>query len=145
MKRSILALVAVASLVFPMLAQAEDSGAPVAKLTLTGGGVAAGIGFSWGSGTLVFQNKTYPVKVMGLAVADVGLSSIDATGDVYHLTRLEDFNRAYAAAGAGATLIGGGSIVTMQNGQGVVVRLRSQQTGIRLSLGLSGITMSVVE
>ena|SRR5690349_5868642 len=82
---------------------------------------------------------------MGLAVADVGLSSIDATGDVYHLTRLEDFNGTYAAAGAGATLVGGGSIVTMQNGQGVVVQLRSRQTGVRLSLGLSGITMSVVE
>ncbi|MBV8574139.1 MAG: hypothetical protein JOZ58_03745 [Acetobacteraceae bacterium] len=99
MRRSILALVAAASLVLPMLVRADDSGAPVAKLTLTGGGVAAGIGFSWGSGTLVFQDKTHKVKVMGLAVADVGVSSIDATGDVYHLTRLEDFNGTYIAAG----------------------------------------------
>src|SRR5689334_14136476 len=145
MKRSILALVTAASLVFPVLARAEDSGAPVAKLTLTGGGVAAGIGFSWGSGTLVFHDKTYNVKVTGLTVADVGVSSIDATGDVYHLTRLEDFNGAYVAAGAGAALAGGGSIVTMQNGQGVVIQLRSQQTGVRLSLGVSGITMSIVQ
>ena len=58
MKRLILVLVAAACLVFPMLARAEDNGAPVARLTLTGGGVAAGIGFSWGSGTLVFQDTT---------------------------------------------------------------------------------------
>jgi hypothetical protein len=145
MKRSILALMAAASLVFPTLARTGDSDAAVAKLTLTGGGVAAGIGFSWGSGDLVFQDKTYKVKVRGLTIADVGASTIDATGDVYHLTRLEDFNGAYAAAGAGATLAGSGSIVTMQNAQGVVIQLRSEQTGLRLSAGLSGITMSIVE
>jgi hypothetical protein len=35
--------------------------------------------------------------------------------------------------------------VTMQNAQGVVIQLRSQQTGLRLSLGLSGVTMSIEE
>jgi hypothetical protein len=64
---------------------------------------------------------------------------------VYNLTRLADFNGTYAAAGAGAALAGGDSIVTMQNGNGVVIQLRSQLTGVRLSLGISGITMSIVQ
>jgi hypothetical protein len=144
-KRSILAAVLATSLVFPVLAQAQEEGVPVGKLTLEGGSVAAGIGFTWGSGTLAYQGQTYHVRISGLAVGDVGASSIDAAGDVYNLTRLADFNGTYAAAGAGAALAGGGSIVTMQNGNGVVIQLRSQLTGVRLSLGISGITMSIVQ
>jgi len=33
-------------------------------------------------------------------VADVGVSSIDATGNVYHLKKLEDFEGQYTAASA---------------------------------------------
>jgi hypothetical protein len=145
MKRRLLAAIVAASLSIPILAQAAgDADVSDAKLTLSGGSIAAGIGFSWGSGTLEFQGKNYKVKISGLSVADVGVSSVAATGDVYHLKNLSDFNGTYAAAGAGATLVGGGSIVTMQNGQGVVIHLRSQQSGLRLTLAASGITMSVV-
>jgi hypothetical protein len=144
MKRAVLAALTAASLAFPMLAQAQEETAPVAKLTLAGGSVAAGIGFSWGSGKLDYQGKSYNVKVTGLAVGDIGASRIDATGDVYNMKNLVDFNGSYIAAGAGAALAGGGSIVTMQNGQGVVVHLRSRLNGVRLSLGASGINMTVV-
>jgi hypothetical protein len=145
MRRSILAAVAVTFLAFPVLGQAQENGLPTGELTLSGGAVAAGIGFSWGSGTLAYKNKTYKVKITGLDVGDVGASSVDATGDVYNLARLADFNGTYVAAGAGAALAGGGSIVTMENGNGVVVQLRSQQIGLRLTLAASGITMSIVQ
>lgn len=36
---------------------------PDATLQLSQGSVAAGIGFSWGKGTLTYEGKTYPVKV----------------------------------------------------------------------------------
>ena len=40
-----------------------------ATLRLSGGSFAAGIGFSWGSGTLTYKGKDYPVSVNGLSLA----------------------------------------------------------------------------
>src|SRR6266498_3986467 len=44
---------------------------PDAILRLKGGSFAAGIGFSWGSGTLTYKGKDYPVSVNGLSVGKV--------------------------------------------------------------------------
>jgi hypothetical protein len=41
---------------FPTSAQVPDG-----VIELSGGSVAAGIGFSWGSGTLIFQGQRYPL------------------------------------------------------------------------------------
>jgi len=142
MRRSIFAAIATAALVYPMLAHAQ-SDAPVGKINFMGGSVAAGVGFSWGSGTLNFRGKTYEFNVKGFAVGDVGVTSIDATGSVYNLTKLEDFDGNYAAAGAGATLAGGGSIMTMQNPHGVVIHVTSTTAGLNLNLGPSGITFTL--
>src|SRR6266702_8718768 len=72
-----------------------------ATLRFSGGSVAAGIGFSWGSGTLTYQGKDYPVKVKGLSVGKVGISSASAYGEVYNLKHLQDFNGHYDVGGAG--------------------------------------------
>ena len=37
-----------------------------ATLRLSGGSFALGIGVNWGSGTLTYKGKDYPVKVKGL-------------------------------------------------------------------------------
>ena len=44
------------------------------------GSVAAGIGFSWGGGTLTYRGKRYPVSVDGLTVGSVGYSKATASG-----------------------------------------------------------------
>src|SRR5215813_13702154 len=99
MRRSLIALVAVAG----GLVGAQDR-KPDATLELSEGNVAAGIGFSWGKGTLSYQGKTYPVKVQGLSVGEVGVNRAEAAGSVYNLKKLEDFDGNYTAAGAGATI-----------------------------------------
>jgi hypothetical protein len=143
MKHQIMAALTAACLILPMAAQAADE-APDATMTLSGGAIAAGIGYSWGNGTLNFDGKPYKIKVSGLNVGDIGAATIHATGDVYHLKNVVDFNGTYAAAGAGAALVGGGSIVTLQNGQGVVIQLRTQENGVRLTLSASAINLTVV-
>ena len=45
---------------------------PDATLRLSGGSFALGIGVNWGSGTLTYRGKNYPVKVKGLSVGRVG-------------------------------------------------------------------------
>ena len=49
-----------------------------ATLRLSGGSFALGIGFRWGSGTLTYKGKSYPVKVNGLSVGKVGMTGSSA-------------------------------------------------------------------
>jgi hypothetical protein len=70
---------------------------PDATLELSEGDVAAGIGWSWGGGTLTYQGQQYKFKVEGLSVGDVGVSEVSALGKVYGLEQLEDFSGHYVA------------------------------------------------
>ena len=80
-------------------AQAAEK--PDATLRLSGGSLAAGIGFSWGKGTLTYKGKDYPVSVNGLSLGKVGISGASAYGEVYNLKKLQDFNGHYHAGGGG--------------------------------------------
>jgi len=126
--------------VFGLRAMADE---PNATLELTGGAVAAGVGFSWGSGTLVFRGKQYPVSVTGLSVGDVGIVRADAKGDVYGLQKVQDFDGTYTTYAAGTTIGGGGSVATMRNQNGVVIKLVATAQGLKLTLSASGVRMRI--
>jgi hypothetical protein len=111
---------------------------PAATLKLSGKSVAAGVGVSWGKGTLTYKGKQHAFSVDGLSVADVGVSAIDATGNVYHLKKLEDFEGQYTAASAGAAVGGGAGVATMKNVNGVVINLRAVTRGVKFKLGADG-------
>ena len=114
---------------------------PDATLQLSGGSVAAGIGFSWGKGTLTYKGKDYPVSVNGLSLGKVGITGASASGEVYNLKKLKNFDGNYTAAGAGMTVAGGRSAVTMSNQNGVRVRLISSTRGVDVTLGGGGVEM----
>jgi len=118
---------------------------PDATLKLSGKSVAAGVGFSWGKGTLSYKGKQHPFSVDGLSVVDVGVSAIDATGNVYHLKRLEDFNGQYTAASAGAAVGGGAGISTMKNANGVVINLHAMTRGLKFKAGADGVKIHLEE
>jgi len=124
------------------VARAEDK-TPDATLALHAGSVAVGVGVSWGGGTLTFKGKDYPISVTGLSVGDVGATSIEATGKVYNLKNLSDFNGNFTAAMAGAAVAGGGSVATMKNQNGVVVDLVATTAGIKFALGGAGVDMKI--
>src|ERR1044071_3453964 len=77
----------------------HQSGRPDATLRMSTGGFALGIGVSWGSGTLTYKGKNYPIKVKGLSVGRVGATSSSAYGEVFNLKHLQDFNGHYAVGG----------------------------------------------
>ena len=122
-------------------AQAEDK--PDATLKLSGGSVAVGVGYSWGSGTLTYKGKTYPVEVSGLSAGDVGASKSETTGEVYHLKKLADFDGNYTAATAGATVGGGASTTAMKNQNGVTIHLVATTQGLKFSLAASGVSLKI--
>jgi hypothetical protein len=51
-----------------------------------------------GGGVLKYKGSTYPFSVGGLGVGGIGVSKIEARGEVYGLQRLDDFAGAYAQA-----------------------------------------------
>jgi hypothetical protein len=123
-------------------ALAQDK--PDATLVLSGGSVAAGIGWSWGSGTLTYQGKQYPISVEGLSVgATVGGASYTASGDVYGLKSLDDFNGNYTAAAAGITVGGGAEGTKMQNQKGVTIKVLSTTTGLTFNLATAGVKLAL--
>ncbi len=148
-RRLMIGLVAVGSMVSLLtglaLAQAKkpDAKKPDATLSLTEGTVGLGIGFSWGKGTLTYKGKAYPVKVEGLSVGDVGIQRATATGNVFGLKKIADFDGNYVAGGAGATLAGGADVTAMKNQNGVVIELKSTTQGANLKLAAEGIKLSV--
>jgi hypothetical protein len=123
--------------------QAAKEGKPDATLRLSGKSVAAGIGFSWGKGTLHYKGKDYPVSVKGLALGKVGISGVTASGEVHNLKKLQDFDGNYTSAGAGITLAGGGSAVAMKNQNGVRVVLHATTRGVDLTIGGAGVDMAI--
>ena len=143
MRQFAMGLVVAAAVSLPFSTALAKASRPDATLQLNQGSVAAGIGFSWGGGTLTYRGKRYPVSVDGLTVGSVGISRASASGSVYHLRKLEDFNGTYTAVGAGATVGGGGSIATMQNQNGVRITLRSTSRGVKFTLGASGVSLNI--
>jgi hypothetical protein len=121
----------------------EKKEKPSATLKLESKSVAVGVGFSWGEGTLRYDGKTYPVEVDGLTVGQVGASTVSATGDVYHLKKLSDFDGTYTAVSGGATLGGGGGGLAMRNQNGVVIEITGTSQGVNLTAGVSGVKLAV--
>ena len=117
--------------------------APDATIRISSGSVAAGIGWSWGKGTLTYKGKEYPLSVKGLSIGKVGITKSTASGEVYHLKSLKDFDGNYTAAGAGITVAGGRSAVDMTNQNGVRVRVISTNRGVDITLGGGGVELRI--
>ena len=122
----------------------QQESRPDATLRLRGGSFALGIGTSWGSGTLTYRGKDYLVRVRGLSVGRVGMTSSSAFGEVFNLRHLQDFNGNYTVSGAGTrgvTLGAGRTGTIMSNQAGVIVRISSTQQGVAVNATGGGLTM----
>src|SRR3982751_3588108 len=125
---------------------AKHHSGPDATLRLSGGGFALGMGVNWGSRTLAYRGKDYPVKVKGLSVGRVGMTSSSAYGEVFNLKHLQDFNGHYNVGGAGTrgvTLGAGKTGTIMSNQAGVIVRISSTQNGVAVNATGGGVDMQL--
>lgn len=99
-----------------------------------------------GSGQLHFRGETYPFTVEGLGAGGIGLSEVEAAGDVYGLERVEDFPGEYGEARAGFA-VGETSAGEMwlQNDNGVVLHLKARREGLMLTLGADVMVITMSE
>jgi hypothetical protein len=129
-----------------LLSPAPASAAvPDGTIELSGGKVAAGVGYSWGSGTLFFHGKRYPLNVSGVSLGSAGVNEYTASGTVTGLTTPQDINGIFTAAGAGLTLGGGAGITEMENNNGVTIDLNSTSEGLSATVAVKGVQISLAE
>ena len=141
-KLLVVSLMVALPLVFVSAILADDAKS-VGTVSIESKAVAIGVGWSWGDGTLTFEGKDYPFKIKGLSVIDVGISSISAQGDVYSLTKIEDFEGTFSAAEAGIAIGGGAGVQTMKNQNGVLIKLTSKKAGVQLKLAPEGLKVEM--
>ena len=95
---------------------------------------------SLGGGTLHFKGKEYPFEVGGLGVGGLGASSLQATGKVYNLEKVEDFIGAYGQARMGVVLGDQSSgTLWLENPNGVYMELEAERVGAMLSMGADAV------
>ena len=107
---------------------------PSGSVTITEDFVA---GLGGGNGTLEYQGRTYPFKVLGtVAGPGGGVEKITASGPVYKLASVADFAGRYTQSTGKAGLSSSGSSdLWLENGSGVVMHLQGTTTGAMLTLG----------
>ena len=99
---------------------------------------------SAGTGILFFRGVQYPFEVGGAGVGGIGLSTIDATGEVYNLGALGQFPGTYGQARYGFA-IGTASAgdLWLQNEASVIMHLKAKREGLMLSLGGDAVVISM--
>jgi hypothetical protein len=117
--------------------------APSATLRLEAKEVAAGVGWVWGDGMLNDRGKRYPFKISGLTAVGVGASRAEATGEVYNLKKLDDFEGTYTSVEASGALGGGAGIATMRNVKGVRIKLHATSQGVAAQAGPEGVKITL--
>jgi hypothetical protein len=93
-----------------------------------------------GHGRLTYRGQTHPFRIAGLGVGGIGVSTVDAEGEVYGLNGLAEFPGAYAAGQYGAVL-GDASVgdIWLKNEHDVVLHLKAKREGLMLSVGADAI------
>jgi hypothetical protein len=101
------------------------------------------VGVGGGSGVLIYHGHRYRLAVSGIGLGSLGIAAVDLVGTASNLSGPGAIAGTYGGAGAGGSFIGGGQVATLQNGNGVVLRLQGVQAGFQVSLGLGGMTLSL--
>jgi hypothetical protein len=100
------------------------------------------VGGDHGKGTLHFDGKDYDFKAGGLKLGGMGVHKMDMSGEVYNLTKVDDFPGLYLAAEAGADMDKGAGEIWLKNDKGVRMHLKSKSEGLALSVGVEGFDVS---
>lgn len=101
------------------------------------------LGGNVGGGTLKFHGKSYPFKIGGISVGDIGASKVRGSGHVYNLTDVSKFAGTYSKLDASATAVKGAGSLRLQNGDGVILEIDTTSKGLQLSAGAGGVKITM--
>jgi len=101
------------------------------------------VGIGGGSGTLTFQGRSYRLSIGGVNLGTIGASAVDLIGNAYNLRTATDIVGTYAQSSAALAIVGGARVATLQNANGVIIKVSGPAIGLEASLSLSGMTISM--
>ena len=103
------------------------------------------VGATGGHGTLNFQGRSYPFKLVGGVTGGGGAADTQASGEVYNLHNISDFKGLYTqSSGRSGLDRSGASDLWLRNRTGVALHLRGTQEGVTLSLGREEILIEML-
>ena len=76
-------------------------------------------------------------------MAEGGITRAEASGSVYNLKGIDDFNGVYAAAGAEGTAGKGAGVSSLRNSKGVVINLKSETKGANIEIAAEGLKLEI--
>ena len=114
-----------------------------ATFELLAGMEQTGIGYSWARGALYYGGRSYPFRLGGLSVVDMGVP-LEAGGVVYHLARLADLDGTYAEVEVAPALAGAGFTTALENEHGVLIGLRSTTQALQFQPSLLGVEIELL-
>ena len=133
-------LLAVAALVGAMSVAHADDGTISLRIFKAG----FFIGGSAGQGVLTYHGRSYPLSIGGLSYGfTFGASETRFHGTVSNIHRPSDVSGVYAQGGAGAAIGRGAQVIVLTNQNGAVLQLSGEQSGLIVSLDLSGLALSL--
>jgi len=101
------------------------------------------VGIAGGSGVLNFKGRNYRLSIGGINVGTIGASAVDLVGTATNLRTAADIVGTYTQGSAAIAIVGGGRVATLQNANGVVIKVRGPAIGLEASLSLSGMSISM--
>lgn len=134
-----------ATLLMGGVASAADEKKPDGTVSINETQFAFVLGGSLGGGKLTYQGKEYDFKLSGLTVGvNVGVTKMDAAGEVFGLSEVSKFPGTYTKLDASATAGGGVGVLRLKNENGVVLKLKSRNQGLQLNVGsASGVKITM--
>lgn len=124
------------------VASAQNTIAPSGSVTINETQFGFIVGGSVGGGELTYQGKTHKFKIGGVSLgANIGVSKISATGEVYELKDLSKFPGTYVSLDGTVALGGGVGGMKLKNEHGVIMRLQATTQGLQLNASSSGVTV----
>ena len=136
-------LLAVPEMALSASKSAQTAPAPSGRVNLEFGQGGFILSTSGGKGVLTYKGRRYPFAVGSVGFGGIGVSKVTAVGEVYDLGRLEDFAGTYGQARAGYAMGSGKGVQWLQNGNGVVIKLRTVTKGVSLDLGADGLVIKL--
>jgi len=145
MRRVLLRLLIVGSLLL------AATGSPAAQepdgtVKITRRSVAEGVGLSWGDGVLTYNGRDYLFTFQArglLRNVDTEIAATELSGQVFNLSKAENFNGNYQKVEAATSDSTGGSRATIKNQNGVIVILVSTVEGRKFNLGPDGMDIEI--
>lgn len=146
-KQAVVAVVGLITLTFAVAGSvgAAEEGVPDATVEFSSGSAGIIAGVQWGKGTLRYKGRDYPIEFRGVSAGDVGVKGTWGTGEVYHLSKLEDFPGNYDSVSLGVTLGGGGAAAALRNQKGVIIQVRGATLGAQVNLSIQGVEVMLAD